>query len=70
MTKQTASGLTKIGFGSLRIASGILTVAGKGLLGGYLKRHDLHSVAIRVAGESIKGGFAMCRDGVEELRKQ
>lgn len=70
MTKQTAVGLTKIGVGSLRIASGVLTVAGKGLLGAYLKRHDLHSVAVRIAGESIKGGLAMCRDGVQELRKQ
>ena len=66
-TRQELLAVGKIALGSVRIASGIATALGKGLLGTYCRNHHLTQVGIRIAQSSIKGGAQMIEDGWREL---
>ena len=56
----------KMAFGAARIASGLATAGGKGLIGGYCRNHGLVSAAYRLAQSSVNAGTAMLEEGWAE----
>lgn len=56
----------KMAFGVARIASGLATAGGKGLIGGYCRNHGLMSAAYRLAQSSVSAGTAMLEAGWAE----
>lgn len=57
----------KVAIGVARIASGVVTATGHGLIGGYCKSHHQMGLAARVAKSSIEGGSRMIKEGWKEL---
>ncbi len=68
MTKREALAVAKIGLGSARVASGVLTALGKGVLGTYCRNHRMTRAGIELGKYSIKGGTKMVQDGLREWR--
>ena len=65
--KMVAAG--KVALGAARIASGIATATGHGLIGSYCKSHHQMGVAARLAKSSVEGGSEMIRDGWRDLNR-
>lgn len=59
----------KIGFGAARMASGIATGCGVGIVGTALRQRHMMELARRIAVVSIKGGKAMFDEGQAELKR-
>jgi hypothetical protein len=68
ITKKKVIADAKIGFGVLRIGSGVATACGVGVLGSVLRQHHMMEVARRIAVMSIKGGKAMLDEGLAERK--
>jgi hypothetical protein len=68
-TKKELMAIGKIALGGARIASGIATAAGKGLLGAYCKNHHLKQAGMMMARSSVHGGMKMIGDGMKELKQ-
>lgn len=67
-TKRKLLGAGKVAYGSSQVIGGCLTAAGKGILGGFLKRHDMMQSAMKIAALSIKSGGDRCKEGIEDIR--
>lgn len=59
----------KIALGGGRIVSAIATATGHGLLGTYLKNHNMTALAARTAKASLEGGMKMVDDGLADWKK-
>lgn len=60
----------KIVFGSAKMASGLATGAGKGLVGSYCKSHHLTSAGIQLARYSLQSGRKLIEEGWSELNRE
>ncbi len=67
--KRKALAVGKIAFGAVRMAGGITTGFGGGLIGSVLHAHGLTGAASTLARKSIVAGMDMLEDGVDELKK-
>jgi hypothetical protein len=65
-TKRELLAVGKMALGSARIASGIATAVGKGLVGTYCGNHNLTRVGMTVARLSMKGGAKQFEEGWNE----
>lgn len=66
MNEEKLKAAGKMAFGAARIASGLATAGGKGLIGGYCRNHGLMSAAYRLAQSSVSAGTAMLEAGWAE----
>lgn len=57
----------KMAVGAARIASGIATATGHGLVGAYCRNHHMMAMASRIAKSSCEGGAKMFKEGAREL---
>jgi hypothetical protein len=68
--KKELRAMGKMALGGARIASGIATVTGKGILGGYFRRHGQMTQAGFIGRGSIQGGYKMFKQGLAEWRAE
>ena len=66
VTQHKLKAAGKMAFGAARIAGGLATATGHGLIGAYCRKHHLMHAAFRLAKGSIEGGTAMVKDGLAE----
>lgn len=69
MTKAKLAAAGKIALGGGRIVSAIATATGHGLLGTYMKNHNMTALAARTAKASMEGGMKMVDDGFADWKK-
>jgi len=68
-TKAKIKAGAKIGFGAIRIGGAIATATGHGLIGAFLKNHNMMMQAGRLAQIGLDGGTKMFDEGVEEWKR-
>ena len=68
-TKAKLKAAGKIALGVFRIASGIVTGTGHGLIGAYCKKHHMIGKAVLLGKAGIEGGGKMLGEGVEDWKK-
>lgn len=65
--KKKALAAGKVALGVGRIASGIVTATGHGLVGGFLKSHHMTQAAVRLGKAGVEGGAKMVKEGMKEF---
>ena len=71
MTQQTKKQLKAVGkmaFGTAKMASGVATGLGVGLLGGFLRAQNQPWVRHRIGALSFQGGLKMFSEGLKALK--
>jgi len=68
ITKRKLLAAGKVIGGTARIASGVATAFGVGLVGSFLKSHKMRTTAIQVARFSLEGGKKMLQNGLNEFK--
>lgn len=66
-TKKQLKAVGKIALGAVKMASGVATTLGHGLLGGYLRAHSQPWVRYRLGKIGLQSGLDMFNDGLKEL---
>ena len=69
ITKEQAGGAVLVGLGAARMASGVMTGLGLGIVGGMLRHHHMMVGAKRIGLLSIEGGKNMVDEGLRDLRR-
>ena len=69
MEKRELIAMAKIGIGSARVVSGVLTGFGHGIVGAYCRSHHLTYLGRRLAKASVEGGTQMIDKGLQELQE-
>ncbi len=69
ISKQKLSAATKMAFGAARVASGVLTATGHGLIGSFLKSHHMTRQAVILGKMSVEGGSKHFTEGLQEWRR-
>lgn len=59
----------KVAVGSAKMVSGVATAFGKGIIGSYLKSHNLNRAAVQLAKHSIESGQKLISEGMKDLRE-
>lgn len=67
--KKRAMAAAKVAAGAARIASGVVTATGHGLLGSYLKSHHMTHAAVRIGRMSVDGGLKTLKEGLEDWKR-
>lgn len=68
-TKEKIKAAGKIALGAARVVSGIVTATGHGILGTYLKNHNMRAQALRLGKASTEAGGKMFDEGVKDWEK-
>jgi hypothetical protein len=68
-TKRKVFGAVKLVGGVARMASGVATGCGVGILGSFMKHHGMRVAAAKLANYSINGGKEMFKSGLADLRE-
>lgn len=63
--KVMAAGKVALGVG--RIAGGVVTATGHGILGGFLRSHHMTRAALQVGKAGVEGGAKMVKEGMKEF---
>lgn len=66
MTQHKLKAAGKMAFGAARIASGLATATGHGLIGAYCQKHNAMHAAYRLAKGSIERGTALFNEGLAD----
>jgi len=67
-TKKRMLAAGKIAFGVARVAGGIATATGHGLLGGFMKSHHMTSQALRLGQMGVKAGMKTVDEGLDDWK--
>lgn len=59
----------KMAVGAARVASGVMTAAGHGMLGSFLKSHHMTRQAMMLGKMSVEGGARQFSEGLEAWRR-
>jgi len=59
----------KMALGAGRVASGIATATGHGLVGAALSRHHLTLVGVRLGKSSVEGGLKTLNEGLDDWKR-
>lgn len=64
-TERKLKATGKIAYGAVRIAAGIATATGHGLLGSFCKSHHMMNAAARIGTAGVKAGMEAIEDGAK-----
>ena len=66
ITQNKLKAAAKMAFGAARIASGLATATGHGLIGAYCQKHNAMPTAYQLAKGSIERGTALFNEGLAD----
>lgn len=69
ITKNRAMAAAKVAAGAARIVGGVATAAGHGVLGSYLKSHQMTHAAVRLGKIGFDGGLKTLKEGLEDWKR-
>ena len=69
MDKAKIDAATKMAWGAARIASGVVTATGHGVLGTACRNHHQMRLAVKFGAETIKKGVQTFRDGLDDWNR-
>jgi hypothetical protein len=68
LNKAKLAAAGKIALGGARVFSSVATATGHGVLGTYLRNHNMTAVAARIATSSMKGGLKLIDEGLADWK--